>query len=172
MNVKILVASKRLPEPVVPVMRNADAERLLTVRALYDELPCRREIIDDVGVPELPLVGPPDEYALVVVAIVSPWLIIHHVIKTFPDALVQGIEILFGGRRTHQTGTCRAAAVYVDPPYMSLMVVAHKESVQHLCSGVRLQSLQLRLHECDEMLRISCFVGYLLFPSVHVLDES
>ena len=83
-------------------MRNADAERLLTVRALYDELPCRREIIDDVGVPELPLVGPPDEYALVIVAIVSPWLIIHHVIKTFPDALVQGIEILFGGRRTQQ----------------------------------------------------------------------
>ena len=138
MNVKILVASKRLPEPVVPVMRNADAERLLTVRALYDELPCRREIIDDVGVPELPLVGPPDEYALVIVAIVSPCLIIHHVIKTFPDALVQGIEILFGGRRTHQTGTCRAATVYVDPPYMSLMVVAHKESVQQLRSGAQL----------------------------------
>ena len=153
-------------------MRNADAERLLTVRTLYDELPCSREIIDDVGVTELLLVGPPDEYTLVIVAIVSPCLIIHHVIKTFPDALVQGIEILFGGRRTHQTGTCRAAAVYVDPPYMSFMVVAHKDSVQHLRLGVRLHSLQLRLHEGDETLRISCLAGYLLFPSVQMLDEA
>ena len=80
----------RLLKPLLLVVRDADAARLLTISPFNDEMVSGYHIVDDIGM-QLPVAVSPkeDNPSVFVGVIVCPCLIVHNIIDGLANALVK-----------------------------------------------------------------------------------
>ena len=79
-----------LIKPLLLVVRDADAARLLTVSAFNDEMVSGYHIVDDIGMKLLLFICPTEEDSSVFIGvIVCPCLIVHNIIDGLANALVK-----------------------------------------------------------------------------------
>ena len=79
-----------LIKPLLLVVRDADAARLLTVSAFYDEMVSGYHIVDDIGMKLLLFISPTEEDSSVFIGvIVCPCLIVHNIIDGLANTLVK-----------------------------------------------------------------------------------